>query len=80
MPLVTLAITAAATATNLRQLRNWHQRTSNGDPDNPLLATEPAFQGFAYLTDHRRCRPPGRVLPRGGMNPHTPAWLSAAAR
>ncbi|WP_028652654.1 hypothetical protein [Nocardioides halotolerans] len=51
LPLVTLAITAAATATNLRQLRNWHDRTGNGDPCNPLLAPEPEFHGFVLLTN-----------------------------
>jgi hypothetical protein len=49
LPLVTLAISAAVTASNLRQLRNWHDRTNNGDPTNPLLAPEPAFRGFVML-------------------------------
>lgn len=49
LPLVTLSIAAAVTASNLRQLRNWHARTDNGDPANPLLAPEPVFRGFVML-------------------------------
>jgi hypothetical protein len=49
--LVTLAITAAVTAANLRQLRNWHDGTGNGDPANPLLADAPAFHGFILLEE-----------------------------
>jgi hypothetical protein len=49
LPLVTLALTAAAAAANVRQLRNWHERTGNGDPANPLLAPEAIFGGFTLL-------------------------------
>jgi hypothetical protein len=51
LPLVTLAIAAATTASNLRQLRNWHHRTSNGNPTNPLLAAEPVYRGFLLITN-----------------------------
>jgi hypothetical protein len=51
LPLVTLAITAAVTAANVRQLRNWHARTGNGDPTSPLLTPEPAFHGFVLLQE-----------------------------
>ena len=37
---VTLFLGIAATAHNMRQLGNWHQRTLNGDPDHPLLAPD----------------------------------------
>ncbi|WP_028652722.1 hypothetical protein [Nocardioides halotolerans] len=59
LPLVTLSITAAATATNLRQLRNWHDRTGNGDLANPLLAPEPEFHGFVLLTNPNVLDPSG---------------------
>lgn len=49
LPLVTLAVSAAVSAANVRQLRNWHDRTGSGDPTNPLLAAAPAFHGFALL-------------------------------
>ena len=49
LPLATLAITAAAAAANVRQLRNWHQRTGNGDAMNPLLLPQPEFHGFVLL-------------------------------
>jgi hypothetical protein len=52
LPLVTLAIAASAAASNVRQLRNWHERTSNGDPLHPLLAPEPVFRGFTLIQDH----------------------------
>ncbi|MGZ4561358.1 MAG: hypothetical protein ACXVXJ_10410 [Mycobacteriaceae bacterium] len=47
--MTTLAITAAAAAANVRQLRNWHQRTGNGDAMNPLLLPQPEFHGFVLL-------------------------------
>jgi len=50
LPLVTLAIAAAVTASNVRQLRNWHQRTGNGNGGDPLLQPEPAYRGFALIT------------------------------
>lgn len=49
LPLVSLAVAAAVTASNVRQLRNWHHRTGNGDPDHPLLQPEPTFRGFALI-------------------------------
>lgn len=36
--LVTLGLTAAVVAYNLRELENWHARASKHCPDNPLLA------------------------------------------
>jgi hypothetical protein len=73
LPLVTLAITAAATATNLRQLCNWHDRTGNGDPTNPLLAPEPRFHGFALLEgpadDENARREPDRRLNPAHQDP-----------
>jgi hypothetical protein len=50
LPLVTLAVAAAVAACNVRQLRNWHERTGNGNPTNLLLAAEPAFHGYLLLT------------------------------
>ncbi|MDP5185511.1 hypothetical protein QOZ88_23000 [Blastococcus sp. BMG 814] len=50
LPLVTLAMAFAVTASNVRQLRNWHQRTGAGDPAHPLLQAEPEFHGYALLT------------------------------
>lgn len=50
LPLVSLAIAASVAASNTRQFRNWHHRTSNGDPDHPLLQLEPAFHGFSLIT------------------------------
>ena len=41
LPLVTLAVAASVTACNVRQLRNWHDRTGNGNTTHPLLAPEP---------------------------------------
>jgi hypothetical protein len=49
LPLVTLSVAAAVTASNVRQLRNWHQRTGNGTPGHPLLQPEPTFRGFALV-------------------------------
>jgi hypothetical protein len=40
----------AASASNVRQLRNWHQRTGNGDRAHPLLQEEPGYHGYALLT------------------------------
>lgn len=37
---VTLFVGIAVTAHNMRQLRNWHERTNRGDPDHPLLAPD----------------------------------------
>jgi hypothetical protein len=37
---VTLFLGIAATAHNMRQLGNWHERTLNGDPHHPLLAPD----------------------------------------
>ncbi len=34
---VTLLVGIALVAHNMRQLRNWHERTGNGDPTHPLL-------------------------------------------
>ena len=30
----------AVTAHNMRQVRNWHERTGNGDPSHPLFAAD----------------------------------------
>jgi hypothetical protein len=49
LPLVTLAVAAAVCDTNVRQLRNWHQRTGHGHPADPLLVAEPAFHGYVLL-------------------------------
>jgi hypothetical protein len=49
LPLVTLAVAAAVAACNVRQLRNWHERTGNGDPTNALLVAEPTFHGYLLL-------------------------------
>ena len=48
--LVTLAMAFAVTVSNVRQLRNWNERTSNGDSVHPLLHPEPQFHGYAMLT------------------------------
>jgi hypothetical protein len=59
MPLITLTMTAAAVSYNLRELDTWHDRASEGSPDNPLLAiyaAHPLYQrtrwqhGFTMLT------------------------------
>jgi hypothetical protein len=63
LPLVTPVVAAAATAASLRQLRNWHQRTGNGDPTNPLLTTEPGFHGFVLLTAQDENPPQAVELP-----------------
>lgn len=57
LPLVTLALSAAAAACNVRQLRNWHERTGNGDLDHPLLQPEPEFGGFVLIPVPRMAPP-----------------------
>lgn len=50
LPLVTLTMTAAVVAYNLRELENWYERAGEGDPTNPLLAI------YADHPLHRRTR------------------------
>jgi hypothetical protein len=52
LPLVTLAMAFGVTVSNVRQLRNWHERTGNGDTGHPLLQAEPEFHGYTLLTAH----------------------------
>ena len=47
---VTVLVAIAVAACNLRQLRNWHQRTGLGDPSHPLLAPDAEDHGFIPLT------------------------------
>jgi hypothetical protein len=63
--LVTLGLTAAVVAYNLRELENWHARASKHCPDNPLLRTyaqHPLHQptkwvhGFTMFTAEQRER------------------------
>jgi hypothetical protein len=63
--LVTLGLTAAVVAYNLRELENWHARASKHCPDNPLLATyeqHPLHRptqwvhGFTMLTQAQRAQ------------------------
>jgi hypothetical protein len=63
LPLVSLAVVAAVCATNIRQLRNWHQRTGNGHPNDPLLAPEPEFHGFLLLPAPPHTPPADRDQP-----------------
>lgn len=42
----TLAAGTAIAACNLRQLRSWHDRTDNGDPNHPLLTPDPPHHGY----------------------------------
>ena len=63
--LVTLGLTAAVVAYNLRELENWHARATQHCPDNPLLAEyaeHPLHQptqwvhGFSMLTQAQRAQ------------------------
>ena len=63
--LVTLGLTAAVVAYNLRELENWHARASKHCPDNPLLRTyeqHPLHQptnwvhGFTMFTAEQRAQ------------------------
>ena len=45
-----LAAGTAIAACNLRQLRVWHERTGNGNPDHPLLTIDPPRLGHAEHT------------------------------
>ncbi|MCW2701382.1 MAG: hypothetical protein JWQ45_2917 [Blastococcus sp.] len=63
--LVTLGLTAAVVAYNLRELENWHARASKHCPDNPLLRVyeqHPLHQptksghGFTMLTQSQRAQ------------------------
>ena len=47
---VTVLMAVAIAACNIRQLRNWHERTGLGDPDHPLLAPDDDDHGFVHLT------------------------------
>ena len=50
LALVNIATGLAATAYNLRMIRNWHERTGLGREDNPLLEPEGEDFGFVCLT------------------------------
>ncbi len=63
--LVTLGLTAAVVAYNLRELENWDARASQHCPDNPLLVEceqhtlhQPTqwVHGFTMLTQERRAQ------------------------
>ena len=41
---------AAVVSYNMRMLRNWHERTGLGDPDNPLLAPDDQIYGYRPVT------------------------------
>lgn len=41
---------AAVVSYNMRMLRNWHQRTGLGDPDNPLLTVDHQIYGYKPIT------------------------------
>lgn len=53
LPLVSLAVAASVTASDVRQLRNWNSRTA-GDAEGNLLLTPPAQlrAATAYASDH----------------------------
>lgn len=42
---------AAVVSYNLRMLRNWHERTGLGDPNNPLLTPDDQVYGYRPLTE-----------------------------
>lgn len=46
---IKLLLGVAVAVCNMRQLRNWHERTGNGDPDHPLLAPDPDDHGIVEL-------------------------------
>jgi hypothetical protein len=58
----------AVTASNVRQLRNWHQRNRNGDRAHPLQE-EPRYHGDALLTAEQAAT----VVESLG-SPRTAAW------
>lgn len=85
--LVTLGITAAVVAYNLREMENWHTRASKHCPDNPLVATyarHPLHQptnwvhGFTMLTADQRDQWERDWLAEPG-GPDAPEALAAAA-
>jgi hypothetical protein len=41
---------AAVVSYNMRMLRNWHERTGLGEPDNPLLAPDDQIYGYRPIT------------------------------
>lgn len=41
----------AVASYNMRMLRNWHERTGQGDPDNPLLRPDDIVYGYAALSE-----------------------------
>lgn len=62
LPLVTLTMTAAVVAYNLRELESWCERAGEGDPTNPLLtiyAAHPLHQRTPGSTASP-CSPPNR--------------------
>lgn len=49
LALVSLVLACAASITNKRMLRSWHNETNLGDPIHPLLQPDADFYGFTEL-------------------------------
>ncbi|MGY1835239.1 hypothetical protein ACI79P_09025 [Blastococcus sp. SYSU DS0510] len=86
--LVTLGLTAAVVAYNLRELENWHARASKHCPDNQLLrlyAQHPLHEptswvhGFTMLTAAERAQWEGHWLAEISGSNSEDADLPAAA-
>jgi hypothetical protein len=42
---------AAVVSYNMRMLRNWHERTGFGDPNDPLLSPDDHVYGYSLVTE-----------------------------
>ena len=83
LPWVTIVLTLAAAATNVRLLRRWHESSGIGDPTHPLLRPDQPFYGFTQLTAHQaqaidlQCAP--RYAAGPGPTPDDSKALEAAS-
>ncbi|MGV1004804.1 MAG: hypothetical protein ACOYEV_08555 [Candidatus Nanopelagicales bacterium] len=83
LPWVTIVLTLAAAATNVRLLRRWHESSGTGDPTHPLLRPDQPFYGFTQLTAHQaqaidlQCAP--RYAAGPGPSPEDGSALEAAS-